>query len=99
MKVHEFTEEYEAKLRLIPLPKGKEEKIVYFLWLDDQVMELWSEYLNMKCFFGDNTEEDEEYEDDEDEDGYYDENGAWHGRGRGRRRKGYGRGYGGRRVS
>ena len=60
MKVHEFTEEYEAKLRLIPLPKGKEEKIIYFLWLDDQVMELWSEYLNMKCFFGDNTEAEQE---------------------------------------
>lgn len=58
MKVKEFSPEYEAKLRLLPLPESKSAKIVYFLWLDDQVMELWSEYLNMKCFFGDNTEED-----------------------------------------
>tara|TARA_A100001391_G_scaffold134305_1_gene93192 strand:- start:116 stop:442 length:327 start_codon:yes stop_codon:yes gene_type:complete len=56
MRVKEFSAEYEAELRLIPLPKSKSDKIVYFLWLDDQVMELWSEYLNMKCYFGNNIE-------------------------------------------
>ena len=59
MRAKEFTDEYEAKLRLIPLPESKADKIVYFLWLDDQVMEIWSEYLNMKCFFSDDSEEDE----------------------------------------
>ena len=58
MKAKEISPEYEAKLRLIPLPESQADKIVYFLWLDDQVMEIWSEYLNMKCFFGDNSEED-----------------------------------------
>ena len=58
MRAKEFSPEYEAKLRLIPLPKSKADKIVYFLWLDDQVMEIWSEYLNMKCFFSNNTQED-----------------------------------------
>ena len=58
MRVKEFSAEYEAELRLIPLPKSKSDKIVYFLWLDDQVMEIWSEYLNMKCFFSNNTQED-----------------------------------------
>jgi len=58
MRVNEFSPEYEQKLRLIPLPESKGDKIVYFLWLDDQVMEIWSEYLNMKCFFGDNSQED-----------------------------------------
>jgi len=41
--------EYEEKIRKLPLPESMEEKIVYFLWLDDQVMELWAEYLTMKC--------------------------------------------------
>ena len=58
MKPQEFSPEYEARLRCLPLPEAQEDKIVYFLWLDDQVMELWSEYLNMKCFFGDNLETD-----------------------------------------
>ena len=58
MRAKEFSDEYEAKLKLLPLPESKADKIVYFLWLDDQVMEIWSEYLNMKCFFGDNSEED-----------------------------------------
>ena len=58
MRAKEFSAEYEAELRLIPLPKSKGDKIVYFLWLDDQVMELWSEYLNMKCFFGNNIEDE-----------------------------------------
>ena len=58
MRVDEFSPEYEAKLRLLPLPKSKKDKIVYFLWLDDQIMELWSDYLNMKCFFGDNTDDE-----------------------------------------
>jgi hypothetical protein len=59
MKVKEFSAEYEAKLKLLTLPESKSEKIVYFLWLDDQVMELWSEYLNMKCFFSSDEEDPE----------------------------------------
>jgi len=58
MRVNEYSPEYEAKLRTLELPVSRSEKIVYFLWLDDQVMELWSEYLNMKCFFGDNAHTD-----------------------------------------
>jgi hypothetical protein len=63
MRVNEYSPEYEAKLRELPLPESKSDKIVYFLWLDDQVMELWSEYLNMKCFFGDNTEAEKSIQD------------------------------------
>ena len=28
---------------------SKKQKILYFLWLDDQVMTYWSLYLDMKC--------------------------------------------------
>jgi len=28
---------------------SKQQKILYFLWLDDQVMTYWSLYLDMKC--------------------------------------------------
>jgi hypothetical protein len=44
--------EYEEKIRRLSLPESTDDKIVYFLWLDDQVMELWAEYLTMKCQAG-----------------------------------------------
>ena len=42
---------YKKRLTELELPESKEQKIVYFLWLDDQLMELWAEDLNMKCLF------------------------------------------------
>lgn len=57
MKAKEFSPEYQEALKRLPLPELKSHKIIYFLWLDDQVMELWSEYLNMKCYSGDDPEE------------------------------------------
>jgi hypothetical protein len=42
---------YQKKIKQLKLPKTKEEKIIYFLWLDDQLMELWADYLNMKCLY------------------------------------------------
>ena len=62
MRAKEFSDEYEAKLRLLDLPESKADKIIYFLWLDDQVMEIWSEYLNMKCFLADNSTQDKQHQ-------------------------------------
>ena len=42
---------YKKRLTELQLPESREDKIVYFLWLDDQLLELWAEYLNMKCLF------------------------------------------------
>jgi hypothetical protein len=40
--------EYQQAIRNIKLPESDDHKIIYFLWLDDQVMELWSDYLILK---------------------------------------------------
>jgi len=34
---------------LINADWSKQQKMLYFLWLDDQVMTYWSLYLDMKC--------------------------------------------------
>ncbi len=44
------TPEYEELIRSLPLPETKKEKILYFLWIDDQVMDLWAQYLELKGY-------------------------------------------------
>ena len=49
----------EEKLKALRLPESKEAKIVYFLWLDDQIMELWSDYLTLSALTGYDPSNDE----------------------------------------
>ena len=41
--------EYKKTIQALPLPDKREDKIVYFLWIDHQIMLLWKDYLDLKC--------------------------------------------------
>ena len=49
-------------LRQLPLPETKSQKIIYFLWLDDQIMQLWSDYLILKAQYEITTTPNQEIE-------------------------------------
>ena len=49
-------------LRQLILPETKGEKIIYFLWLDDQIMQLWSEYLILKAQYEASTTPNQQIE-------------------------------------
>tara|TARA_A200000159_G_scaffold164559_1_gene194741 strand:- start:94 stop:417 length:324 start_codon:yes stop_codon:yes gene_type:complete len=53
---------YKQAVEALPLPEDKDAKIVYFLWIDRQIMLLWADYLHLKCEIGEVPPYDEKLE-------------------------------------